>query len=73
MNIFSIKGERRARGLEVTSTKKQCRLRSRLLGMSNLSLSQRTVHECNILTADCIGGSSVNMFKNKKGGIHLDR
>ena len=31
----------------------------------NCFLSQRTVNEWNRLSADCVGASSVNMFKNK--------
>ena len=58
--FFSVKEERRTRGHGVTLPKKQCRLDIR-----NLSFSQRTVNKWNRLLADCIGASSVNMFKNK--------
>ena len=57
---FSIKEEIRTRGHGVTLAKKQCRLDIR-----KLSCSQRTVHEWNRLPADCVGASSVNMFKIK--------
>ena len=56
--LFSVKEERRTRGHGVTLAKKQCRLDIR-------KLSQRTVNEWNRLSADCVGASSVNMFKNK--------
>ena len=58
--FFSVKEERRTRGHGVTLAKKQCRPNIR-----KFSFSQRTVHEWNRLSADCIGASSVNMFKNK--------
>ena len=58
-NIFStVKEERRTRGHGVTLAKKQCRLDVRIF-------SQRTVNEWNRLSADCVGASSVNIFKNK--------
>ena len=58
-NIFvSVKEERRTRGHGVTLAKKQCRLDTR-----TFSFSQRTVNEWNILSADCLGASSVNMLK----------
>ena len=71
--FFSVKDERRTRGHGVTLAKKQCRLDVR-----KFSFSQRTVNEWNILSADCAGASSVNIFKNKidipkKGGVYLDR
>ena len=62
-NIFvSIitKEERRTRGHGVTLAKKQCRLDIR-----KFSFSLRTVNEWNRLSADCVGASSVSMFKNK--------
>ena len=37
----------------------------RRLCIRKFSFSQRTVNEWNILSADCVGASSVNMFKNK--------
>ena len=52
--------KRRTRGHGVTFAKKQCRLDIR-----TFSFSQRTVNECNRLPADCVGDSSVNIFKNK--------
>ena len=56
--FFSVKEERRTRGHGITLAKKQCRLDIR-------KFSQRTVNEWNRLSADCVGASSVNMFKNK--------
>ena len=47
-------------GHGVTLAKKQCRLDIR-----KFSFSQRTVNEWNRLSADCVGASSVNIFKNK--------
>ena len=58
--FFSVKEERRTRGHGITLAKKQCRLHVR-----NFSFSQRTVNEWNRLSADCVGASSVNMFKNQ--------
>ena len=58
--FFSVKMERRTRGHGITLAKKQCRLDIR-----KFSFSQRTVNEFNRLSADCVGVSSVNMFKNK--------
>ena len=55
---FSAKEEGRTRGHGVTIAKKQCRLDFR-----KLSFSQRTINEWNRLSADCVGASSVNMFK----------
>ena len=57
---FSVKEERRTRGHGITLAKKQCKLDIR-----TFSFSQRTVHKWNRLSADCVGASSVNMFKNK--------
>ena len=54
---FTVSEERRTRGHGVTLAKKQCRLDIR-----KFSFSQRTV---NRLSADCVGASSVNIFKNK--------
>ena len=60
-NIFSPSiEERRTRGHGVTLAKKQCRL-----DIIKFIFSQRTVNKWNILLADCVGTSSVNMFKNK--------
>ena len=56
----TVKEERRTRGHGVTLAKKQCRLDIR-----KFSLSQRTVNEWNRLSADCVGASNVNIFKNK--------
>ena len=58
--FFSVKEERRTKGHAVTLTKNQCRL-----DMRKYSFSQRTVNEWNRLSGDCVGASSVNMFKNK--------
>ena len=58
--IFTGKEERRTRGHGVTLAKKQCRLDVR-----TFSFSQRIVNEWNILSADCVGASSVNILKNK--------
>ena len=57
--LFTVK-EERTRGHGDTLAKKQCRLDIR-----NFSFSQRTVNEWNRLSADCVGASSVNIFKNK--------
>ena len=60
-NTFvSVKEERRTRGHGITVAKKQFRIDIR-----KFSFSQRTVNERNRLSADCVGASSVNMFKNK--------
>ena len=69
--FFTVKEERRTRGHGVTLAKKQCRQDIR-------KFSQRTVNEWNRLSADCVGASSVNIFKNKidipkTGGVYLDR
>ena len=56
--FFTVKEERRTRGHGVTLAKKQCRLDIR-------HFQQRTVNEWNRLSADCVGASSVNIFKNK--------
>ena len=57
-NIFlTLKEERRTRGHGVTLAKTQCRLDIR-------NFSQWTVNEWNRLSADCVGASCVNMFKN---------
>ena len=72
--FFIVKEERRARGHGVTLAKKQCRLDIR-----KFSFSQRTVNERNRLSADCVGASSVNIFKNyhrhipKTGEVYLGR
>ena len=58
--FFTVKEERRTRGHGVTLAKKQCRLDS-----GKFSFSLRTVNEWNRLSADCVGASSVNIFKNK--------
>ena len=57
--FFTVK-EERTRGHGVTLAKKQCRLDIR-----KFSFSQRTINEWNRLSADCVGASSVNIFKNK--------
>ena len=56
--FFTVKEERRTRGHGVTLPKKQCRLDIR-----KFSFSQRTENEWNRLSADCVGASSVNIFK----------
>ena len=58
--FFTVKEERRTRGHGVTLAKTQCRLDIR-----KFPFSQRTVYECIRLSADCVGASSVNIFKNK--------
>ena len=58
--FLSVKEERRTRRHGITLVKKQCRLDIR-----KFSFSQRTVNEWNRLSDDCVGASSVNMFKNK--------
>ena len=58
--FFTVKGERRTRGHGVTLAKKQCRLDIR-----KFSFSQRIVNEWKSLSADCVGASSVNIFKHK--------
>ena len=55
---FTVKEERRTRGHEDTLAKKQCRLDIR-------TFSQKIVNEWNRLSADCVGASSVNIFKSK--------
>ena len=60
--FFTVKEERRTRGHAVTLAKKQCRLDIR---NQTRPFSQRTVNEWNRLSADCVGASSVNIFKNK--------
>ena len=52
--------ERRTRRHGVTLANRQCRLDIR-----TFSFSQRTVNEWSRLSADCVGASSVNIFKNK--------
>ena len=59
-DFFTVKEERRTRGHGVTLAEKQSRLDIR-----TFSFSQRTVNEWNRLSADCVGGSRVNIFKNK--------
>ena len=55
-----VKEQRTTREHGITLAKKQCRLDIR-----TFSFSQRTVNEWNRLSADCIGTSNVNMFRNK--------
>jgi len=55
---------RSIRGHEVTLAKKQCRLDIRKFSFS--------VTEWNILSADCVGASSVCII-TKNGGVHFDR
>jgi len=50
----------RSRGHDImTLAKKQCRLDTR-----KFSFLQRAINEWNRLSADCVGGSSVNILKN---------
>ena len=56
--LFSRSRKREGHG--DTLAKKQYRLDIR-----TFSFSQRIVNEWNILSADCVGASSVNIFKNK--------
>ena len=58
--MFSVKEEKRTRGHGVALAKEQCRLHIR-----TFSFSHRTVNKWNRLSADCVGASSVNIFKNK--------
>ena len=57
---FTVKEERRTSGHGVALAKKQCRLDIR-----KFSFSQRIVNKWDRLSADCVGASSVNIFKNK--------
>ena len=57
--VFTVREERRTRGHGVTLAKKQC-----ILDIRTFSFSQRTINEWNRLSADCVGASSVNIFKN---------
>ena len=58
--VFSVKEERRTIGHEATLAKKQCKLDIRKVSFSQ---QQKTVNEWNIiLSADCVGASSVNIF-----------
>ena len=54
--FFSWLRERQIRGHGVTLAKKQCRL-----DIKKFSFSQRTANEWNILSADGVGVSSVNI------------
>ena len=63
--FFTVKEERRTRGHGITLAKKQCRLGGGGVDIRKFSFSQRPVNESNRLSADCVGASSVNMFKNK--------
>ena len=58
-NMFS--RLRKREGLEDMElhAKEQCRL-----DITTFKCSQRTVNDWNTLSADCVGGSNVNMFKN---------
>ena len=57
--FFTVKEERKTTGHGVTLAKRQCRLDIR-----KFLFSQRIVNEWNRLSADCVGASSVNIFKN---------
>ena len=54
----SWKEELRTKGHGVILAKKQC-----TIDIRKCSFSQRTVNEWNILSADCVGTCSVNVFK----------
>ena len=54
--FFTFKKDNRTRGHEVTLVKDQCRLNVR-----KYSFSQRTIHEWNKLSSDCVTASSVNI------------
>ena len=62
MFYFTLK-DSRTRGHEATLIKDQYIYW--ILGFRKYSFSQRTVHEWNKLSRDCVTASSVNMFKNK--------
>ena len=57
--VFTVKEERRTRGHGVTLAKK-C-----ILDIRKFPFTERTVNEWNRLSANCVGASSVNIFKNK--------
>ena len=59
-SFFTVKEERRTRGHEVALAKKQC-----IEDIRKFSFSQRTLNELDRLSADCVGASSVNLFKNR--------
>ena len=59
--FFAVKEGRSTRGHGVALAKKQCRLDIRKYAKN----FQRTVKEWNTSSADCVGVSSVNIFKNK--------
>ena len=65
--FFSLKKNNRTRGYEVTLVKDQ-----RRLDITKYSFSQRTIGEWNKLSTDCVIASSVSMFKNKEGKLHID-
>ena len=58
--FFLVKEERWTRGHGVILAKKQCSLYIR-----KFPFSQRIVNEWIRLSVDCVGASSVNIFKNK--------
>ena len=60
-NMFlSLRKHSRIKGNEVKFVNDQCRLAIR-----KYSFSQRTIHEWNILSMDCLTANNVNIFKNK--------
>ena len=65
--FVSVKEERCTKRHDVVVIKKHSRLVIR-----NVSFSQRTVHEGNRLSADCVGATIVIIFINKIG-IYLRR
>ena len=58
--FFEIKESKITRGYNFTLVKKQGRLDVR-----KFSFSQRTINVWNILPAECVHASSVNMFKKR--------
>ena len=58
--FFKLKEDRMTRGYKAALVKPYCRLNKR-----KFSFSQRTIHDWNHLSHDCINASSVNMFKYK--------
>ena len=58
--FFEIKKSKITRGHNFTLVKKQ-----RRLDVRKFSFSQRTINVWNILSAECVHASSVNVFKNR--------
>ena len=57
INFFTVKEERRTRGHGIILAKKQI--------LEKFHFHKKTVNEWNRLSADCVGASCVNIFKNK--------